>query len=254
MGLGDDRRRRGGPVAIRSDQRAGKYDLLIIDHLHRIRIKDRKHGREELEENVRRITNISKEFNIPVLLLAQLSREEKRNPFPPHTRVTEGQRGDRAGGFARLVRVAQVRRLSPADRRGRMDHRQEPLWRGRFKNLHFRASQVRFTEVQRVRIKLVFFLHQIPKTAKPKGSHVVPVEGLPLAAGPVGRRVAEEEMTGRRLYDLFCDAWAGQAEWCRESSTNELGLSSAPVAWPFLSGYEQSTFNRAATRIRGRKR
>ena len=79
------------PSEIRRRQRKGKYDLLIVDHLHRIRIKDPRHQREELEESVRQITNITREFEIPILLLAQLSRAERKDPFPrPHMAALRG--------------------------------------------------------------------------------------------------------------------------------------------------------------------
>ncbi len=137
------------PSQVRRDQRAGKYDLLIIDHLHRIRIKDRRHAREELEENVRQITNIAKEFNIPVLLLAQLSREEKRNPFPRPTKASLKGSGSIEQEAAHVWFVYRLR-----------DENQQPTSDGEFiieknrygglgfKNLFFRASQVRFTETQ----------------------------------------------------------------------------------------------------------
>jgi len=74
------------PSVIRRSQRRGRYDLLIVDHLHRIPIKDPKYDRQELEKAVRQITNIAREFEIPVLLLAQLSRSgDKKDPFPRPT-------------------------------------------------------------------------------------------------------------------------------------------------------------------------
>jgi replicative DNA helicase len=135
------------PAQIRRDQRAGKYDLLIIDHFHRIRIKDRRHAREELEENVRRITNISREFGIPVLLLAQLSREEKRNPFPRPTQASlkgSGAIEQEASAVWFIYRL-------PDDNHQPTDAAEFIIAKNRygglgFKNLHFRASQVRFTE------------------------------------------------------------------------------------------------------------
>lgn len=62
-------------------------------------------------------------------------------------------------------------------------------------------------------------------------------------------------MTGRRLYDLYCDAWKSIGnDWVRESSSNRLGVTPVPPAWPFLSGPEQTTFNRIAARLKGVKR
>jgi replicative DNA helicase len=70
------------PGKLRRYQRAGKYDLLIIDHLHRMSWRDRHH----VEQGVKSITNIAREFEIPVVLLAQLSRAgDYSKPFPVPT-------------------------------------------------------------------------------------------------------------------------------------------------------------------------
>jgi replicative DNA helicase len=66
-------------------QRRGNYDLLIIDHLHHMKI-DRRHERESIGENVHGITELARRFEIPVLLLAQLSRGPKEAPFPRPTK------------------------------------------------------------------------------------------------------------------------------------------------------------------------
>lgn len=73
------------PEAIRRRQRSGKYELLIVDHLHTIPIRDKRHEREELSEYVRRFRNIAREFDVPVLLLSQLSRGQKHDPYPKPT-------------------------------------------------------------------------------------------------------------------------------------------------------------------------
>ena len=74
------------PAAVRRHQRRGRYDLLIIDHLHRMPVKDKRYERQELEDGVRRITNIAREFDVPVLLLSQLSRSNNpKEPFPRPT-------------------------------------------------------------------------------------------------------------------------------------------------------------------------
>lgn len=74
------------PADLRRHQRREKFDLLIVDHLHAMQIKDKKHEREEISEKVQQITSIAREFEIPVLLLAQLSRGFKDNPYPRPTR------------------------------------------------------------------------------------------------------------------------------------------------------------------------
>lgn len=59
--------------------------FLIVDHLHMFQL-DPQHQRESIEEIIRGIWSISREFDIPVLLLAQLSRTgDKARPFPRPT-------------------------------------------------------------------------------------------------------------------------------------------------------------------------
>ena len=65
-------------AAISRYQRAGRYDLLIVDHLHRMGWNERR----ELEQQVVGITNVAKRFNVPVLLIVQLSRSGGGDPFP----------------------------------------------------------------------------------------------------------------------------------------------------------------------------
>ena len=70
------------PQKLRRWAVAGKYDLVVIDHLHRIEFADRF----EIEKTVRSIRNMAKRLEIPVVLLAQLSRTgDKKNPYPPPT-------------------------------------------------------------------------------------------------------------------------------------------------------------------------
>ncbi len=70
------------PSGLTRAQRRGKYDFLVVDHLHCIRVKDKRHEREEISDNVLHITNIARTFDIPVLLLSQLSRGMKHDPYP----------------------------------------------------------------------------------------------------------------------------------------------------------------------------
>lgn len=60
-------------------------------------------------------------------------------------------------------------------------------------------------------------------------------------------------MTGRRLYDLLCDAHAARDLWYRRNA-NMLGLKEELVAWPHLSVGERRMFNQAAARLRGVRR
>jgi replicative DNA helicase len=67
------------PATIRRWALAGKYDAVIIDHLHRIDFADRF----EIERTIRSLRNMAKRLAIPVVLLAQLNRaSDKKNPFP----------------------------------------------------------------------------------------------------------------------------------------------------------------------------
>lgn len=70
------------PSRLRRYQRSGKYDLLLVDHLHTMSWKDRHH----LDQGVKTIRNIAREFEIPVILLAQMNRStDYANPYPPPT-------------------------------------------------------------------------------------------------------------------------------------------------------------------------
>jgi replicative DNA helicase len=67
------------PAKLRRIQRGKKFDLIIVDHLHEMQWNDRKH----LEQNVHDLKNMARAFEIPVLLLAQLSRSGNfQNPYP----------------------------------------------------------------------------------------------------------------------------------------------------------------------------
>lgn len=70
------------PVKLRQWATTGKYGFLIVDHLHRIEFADRF----EIEKTVRSIRNMARRLNVPILLLAQLSRSgDKKHPFPRPT-------------------------------------------------------------------------------------------------------------------------------------------------------------------------
>lgn len=58
-------------------------------------------------------------------------------------------------------------------------------------------------------------------------------------------------MTGRRLYDLFCDEHERRPQWSRDEN---LGLSQSLIAWPFLTHSERMMFNAIARRPKGVKR
>jgi hypothetical protein len=62
-------------------------------------------------------------------------------------------------------------------------------------------------------------------------------------------------MTGRRLYELLCDAHAARgSSYDRTNSYNRLGLADELVAWPFLARGEKQMLNQVAARLSGVKR
>lgn len=73
---------------IRTYARGGKYDLLMIDHLHRLPWTLRR----DLEQNVTVIKNTAKELRIPVILLAQLKRGDGQH-FPRPTMASFRESG-----------------------------------------------------------------------------------------------------------------------------------------------------------------
>jgi replicative DNA helicase len=73
------------PVATPPDigryQAIGRYDLLIVDHLHRMAWEERR----DLEQHIIAITNVARIHQVPILLLCQLTRAQGDKPFPRPT-------------------------------------------------------------------------------------------------------------------------------------------------------------------------
>lgn len=65
-------------------QRARKYGLIIVDHLHRISLGGKASERRHfLEDEVRDLARLTRSEEVPMLLLAQLSRSgTPGNPYP----------------------------------------------------------------------------------------------------------------------------------------------------------------------------
>lgn len=63
-------------------------------------------------------------------------------------------------------------------------------------------------------------------------------------------------MTGRRLYDLHCDAIASKtSRWQRQQGyVTGCEDDTSPAAWPFLSDADRSVWNALARRITPKKR
>lgn len=68
-------------TSIARHQRLGRYELLIIDHLHRFDWDERR----DLEKAIQALVNLSKQADVPILLLVQLTSPAQGRPFPrPH--------------------------------------------------------------------------------------------------------------------------------------------------------------------------
>jgi hypothetical protein len=61
-------------------------------------------------------------------------------------------------------------------------------------------------------------------------------------------------MTGRKLYDLLCDAYAEQGTWGRQFAQFFPGKDEPIVAWAFLSQTERRAFSRAAAKATPKRR
>lgn len=72
-------------ATIRAHVKAVRPSLLVVDHLHQFHLRPELE-RQDLEEIVRGLWRTAREFNMTVLLLAQLSRSgDKKHPFPMPT-------------------------------------------------------------------------------------------------------------------------------------------------------------------------
>lgn len=131
------------PSALRRYQRVGRYNLLIIDHLHRFDWQERR----ELERHVRAITNLAREYEIPVLLLAQLHRRGDEFPPPTMSSIREsGMIEAEAAQVAFVWRKRDERRLPTREALYLVaKNRFGPT--GAFE-LYFDAERVRFTEAE----------------------------------------------------------------------------------------------------------
>lgn len=70
-------------------QRVGRYDFLVIDHLHRIDTVDRK----DLERQIKTIVTLSRTAGIPILVLAQFHRPFNTDRFPEPTMTSWRETG-----------------------------------------------------------------------------------------------------------------------------------------------------------------
>ena len=132
-------------------QRLRHYDLIIIDHLHEITLPGRAQDRRvELEQEVHRITTLARQENVPVLLLAQLSRSGGTAPFPPPnlTMLRESGRIEQEAAMVSFVyRERDKKNLQlPESWFIIAKNRFGPVGR---RSLDFIGDQVRFVEADR---------------------------------------------------------------------------------------------------------
>jgi replicative DNA helicase len=71
-------------TAIRRYQKLGRYDFIVIDHLHRFATRA-EYRRMDIEQIVQDLVNLARTEEIPVLLLAQLRRSTGGKPYPRPT-------------------------------------------------------------------------------------------------------------------------------------------------------------------------
>lgn len=135
-------------ASLRAYQRSYDYELLIIDHFHRLDWSDRR----DLERSLRAITNIARDFEIPVLMLAQLSRSKReglKSAFPRPNMASIRESGMIEAEAAAVWFVWRHR----DDNDLPMDQTEFIIAKNRFgetgvRDLHFNRSQVHFTESQ----------------------------------------------------------------------------------------------------------
>lgn len=71
-------------TSIRRYQKLGRFDFIVIDHLHRFATRA-EYRRMDVEQIVQDLVNLARTESIPVLLLAQLRRSSQGKPFPRPT-------------------------------------------------------------------------------------------------------------------------------------------------------------------------
>jgi replicative DNA helicase len=130
-------------------QRLGRYDLLIIDHLHRISYEDARDPRMRLNHNVKTLAKLARSERIPVLLLAQLHRPPNSDGFPRPTMQSFKETSTIEQEASALWAVFRKRDPQTG---ARLDETEFIVLADRYgpdgnHQLHFRKEEVRFTEV-----------------------------------------------------------------------------------------------------------
>jgi len=128
---------------IRRQVRLYRPDFLIIDHLHRFKWKERR----DLEATVVGITDLAKEYEIPVILLAQLNRSNWQDPFPRPSlvRLRETAVLEQEAWNVWFIWRPRDSNYEPGEHAEFMvaKSRSGPLF---FENLEFQSQYVRFDE------------------------------------------------------------------------------------------------------------
>lgn len=134
-------------------QRARRYDLLIVDHLHQIILKCKPdHYRHRLEEEIQAFATLARRQHVPVLLLAQLSRQSNSNPFPRPTvsMLRETARTEQQGALVSFVWRSRDERNLPTDE-GEMILAKNRFGAPGAFPLAFHGETMRYTEVEKWR-------------------------------------------------------------------------------------------------------
>ena len=134
-------------------QRVRRYDLIIVDHLHEIALEGRAADhRVMLEREVRNILALAKQENIPVVLLAQLSRSSNNaNPWPmPNlTMLRESARIEQEAHMVCFVWRERDKMNQPLDEAWLIVSKNRSGPSGFRRALDFIGDQVRFVEADR---------------------------------------------------------------------------------------------------------
>jgi replicative DNA helicase len=132
-------------VTFRRWQRLRHYDLIVIDHLHEIDIEGRASDRRvNLEQELLRIASVARDLNVPILLLAQLSRGEGR---PNLAKLRESGRIEQVAAQVQFIWRKPTESGEPGTEAELIVAKDRFGPTGKMP-LHFDGEMVRFTEVE----------------------------------------------------------------------------------------------------------
>jgi replicative DNA helicase len=126
-------------------QRLRHYDLIVIDHLHEIDIEGRAADRRvNLEQELLRIASVARDLDVPILLLAQLSRGEGR---PNLAKLRESGRIEQVAAQVQFIWRKPTESGEPGTEAELIVAKDRFGPTGKMP-LHFDGEMVRFTEVE----------------------------------------------------------------------------------------------------------